>query len=84
MKAGSTVTILTPGYALVAAPGGSLFAAFVTVTGPVFAQVTAVDGGFSAVIPPGVAGQSYLVMTGCKDEVSDATVAAGPLIVEVS
>ena len=83
IRAGSTITIMTPGYLLVAAPGGSLFASFVTVTGPVSAQVTAIDGGFTAVVPAGVTGQSYLVMTGCKDVVSDATVAAGPLIVEV-
>ena len=68
---------------LVASPGGSLFASFVTVTGPVAVEVTAIQGGFTAVVPPGVTGQSYLVMTACKDKVTDATVAAGPLIIEV-
>lgn len=34
-------------------------------------------------IPEGFAGQSYVVLTGCDDYVSDDTVAAGPAIVEV-
>jgi hypothetical protein len=80
---GTTIIILTPGYTLVPPSGGQLFAAFITVTGPIFSEITVVNGGFSAQVPQGVAGQSYMVITSSNQAVSDATVAAGPLIVEV-
>lgn len=83
VSTGQTITILTPGFELVPAPNQTIFAVFILVTGPVAVDVVAVPGGFTAVIPPGVAGQSYVIMTGCKDKVSDAATAAGPLIVEV-
>lgn len=84
IKAGSTITLGTEGYTLAAADGKTpIYAAFITVTGPVYANVTAVDGGFSLVVPAGVNGQSYVVLTACTDAVNDDTVAAGPAIVEI-
>jgi len=83
--AGSTVTLLTPGYDLVAGAGVSeIYAAFIAVTGPTFVQATPVAGGFQVTIPAGFAGQTYVVITGCDDGVSDDTVAAGPAIIEIS
>ncbi len=61
-----------------------IYAAFITVTGPIYAVATAVEGGFTAVVPGGVNGQSYVVLTACKDRVTDDTVAAGPAIVEIT
>ncbi|KAL8915164.1 MAG: hypothetical protein Q9171_000283 [Xanthocarpia ochracea] len=91
ITAGTTITLLTPDYTVKAADGQSpIYAAFITVTGPVFADATPVDGGFSVTVPTApeggapVAGQSYVVLTGCNTTVTDETVAAGPAIVEVS
>lgn len=85
VSAGTTITLDTPGYTLKAADGSSpLYAAFITVTGPIFVPATPVAGGFSVVVPSGVTGQSYVVLTGCDDAVTDDTVAAGPAIVEIA
>ena len=35
-------------------------------------------------VPEGINGQSYVVLTTCKDKVTDETVAAGPAIVEIT
>ncbi|KAM0346682.1 hypothetical protein ACHAPU_005395 [Fusarium lateritium] len=84
IKTGSTVTLMTPGYTLEGAKGQQVYAAFIAVTGPTFVEATAVDGGFTVEIPEGFAGQTYVVLTSCKDAVSDDTVAAGPAIIEIS
>lgn len=84
IKTGSTVMLSTPGYEVEAADGVQIYGAFITVTGPVVAEATKVEGGFTVVVPEGVNGQSYVVLTGCKDAVTDDTVAAGPAIVEIS
>ncbi|KAL9039208.1 MAG: hypothetical protein Q9214_004972 [Letrouitia sp. 1 TL-2023] len=91
ITSGTTITLLTPGYTLKAADGQSpIFAAFITVTGPVFTEATPVAGGFSLTVPTApegtapIAGQSYVVLTGCNETVSDDTVAAGPAIVEIA
>ncbi|KAJ5619811.1 ferritin-like domain-containing protein [Penicillium lagena] len=62
---------------------GPVFAAFITVTGPIWTTVTPADGGFSVQIPDGVEGQSYVVLTSSKDSVSDDDILAGPAILEV-
>nr|ODN85434.1 hypothetical protein L203_05050 [Cryptococcus depauperatus CBS 7841] len=83
-KTGSTVTLLTSGYT--SKDGNSdapVYAAFISVTGPTFVEATAVDGGFSVMIPEGFAGQTYAVLTGCNDTVSDDTIGAGPALIEV-
>lgn len=84
LKTGSTVTLLTPGYHFTGAPGQKIYAAFIAVTGPTFVEATPVAGGFSVKIPEGFAGQTYVVITGCNQTVSDDTVAAGPAILEIS
>ncbi|PNP81634.1 hypothetical protein FNYG_04660 [Fusarium nygamai] len=84
IKTGDMVTLQTSGYTLEGAKGQSVYAAFIAVTGPTFVEAKAVDGGFSVEIPEGFAGQTYVVLTGCKDVVSDDTVAAGPAIIEIS
>ncbi|KAI4159642.1 MAG: hypothetical protein LQ342_006409 [Letrouitia transgressa] len=91
ITSGTKITLLTPGYTLKAADGHSpIFGAFITVTGPVFAEATPVDGGFSLTVPTApegtapIAGQSYVVLTACNETVSDNTVAAGPAIVEIA
>ncbi|KAI9710926.1 MAG: hypothetical protein M1820_002361 [Bogoriella megaspora] len=85
---GSQITIDTAGYALEPrSPGAHLYAAFISVNGPVWTDVTELpdsDGTkFNVTIPQGVSGQSYLVLTGCHDAVTDDTVVAGPVIIEV-
>lgn len=62
---------------------GKVYAAFIAVTGPTFVEATATDGGFTVEIPEGFAGQTYVVLTGCNEAVTDDTVAAGPAIIEV-
>jgi hypothetical protein len=85
IKSGSTITLATPGYTLAAADGKTpIYAAFITVTGPIYADVTPCDGGFTLVVPEGINGQSYVVLTACTDAVNDSTVAAGPAIVEIT
>lgn len=85
IKAGDKITLTTPGYVLKGAKGeAKIYAAFIAVTGPTFAEATPVDGGFEVTIPEGFAGQTYAVLTSCKDAVSDDTVAAGPAVIEIS
>ncbi|OJD33918.1 ferritin ribonucleotide reductase-like protein [Diplodia corticola] len=84
IKKGSTVMLSTPGYEVKAADGVQIYGAFITVTGPVVVEAKSVDGGFTVEVPEGVNGQSYVVLTGCKDAVTDDTVAAGPAIVEIT
>ena len=85
VKAGSIVTLLTPNYKLMAASNdATIYAAFISVTGPTFVVATPVDGGFSVTIPEGFRGQSYVVLTGCKEAVTDDTTAAGPAIIEIT
>jgi hypothetical protein len=81
---GSTVMLSTPGYELKTDDNSPVYGAFITVTGPIFVDATKFDGGYTVVVPKGIAGQSYVVLTGCNTSVTDDTVAAGPAIVEVS
>ncbi|KAL8842208.1 MAG: hypothetical protein Q9170_000614 [Blastenia crenularia] len=91
ITSGTKITLLTPNYVVVPADGASqIFAAFITVTGPVFTEATKVDGGFSLTVPTApegtapIGGQSYVVLTGCNTTVTDDTVAAGPAVLEIS
>lgn len=65
---------------------GTPYAAFITVTGPVYTDLKQLSPQtFQVTIPAGIAGQSYLVFTNCKDaDVTDDTVVAGPAIVEIA
>ncbi|KAI9768996.1 MAG: hypothetical protein M1840_004592 [Geoglossum simile] len=79
------VTVLTQGYELKPADGNSpVFGAWITVTGPIFVDAKKVEGGFKLKVPKEVNGQSYVVLTGCNETVTDDTVAAGPAIVEIT
>jgi len=83
IKAGSTITLTTP--TIEVESSGTLYLAFITVTGPIYAEATALTGGsYSAVVPAGVNGQSYAVLTGCDTGVTDDTIIAGPAIIELT
>jgi hypothetical protein len=63
---------------------GDLYAAFITVTGPVWAPVTSSGSGkYTVTIPKGVAGQSYVVLTKGNKQATDDNIVAGPAIIEV-
>lgn len=74
---------------LMAAGGVSMdtkdvYAAFITVTGPVWAPLVSTSNGkFEVTIPEGVAGQSYVVLTKGNKNASDDNILAGPAIIEV-
>ncbi|PQK09192.1 hypothetical protein BB8028_0001g12630 [Beauveria bassiana] len=85
IKAGDEIVLQTHGYQLQGANSDTkIYAAFIAVTGPVFVDAYPVDGGFKVQIPEGFAGQTYAVLTSCKDAVNDDTIAAGPAIIEIS
>jgi len=78
--AGGNIMVSTPGYAV----EGDVYAAFITVTGPVFTQIQKADGGYIVTVPnSGIAGQSYLVLTSCNTTVTDDDTIAGPALLEV-
>ncbi|KAJ5872334.1 uncharacterized protein N7529_004687 [Penicillium soppii] len=59
-------------------------AAFITVTGPIWASIESMgDGKFTVTVPKGVAGQSYFVLTKGNKQATDDNIVAGPAIVEV-
>ncbi len=60
-----------------------MYEAFIAVSGPTFVKATAVQGGYTAQVPSGFAGQRYVILTCSDDTVTDDNVAAGPAIVEV-
>jgi hypothetical protein len=85
--AGSTVAIKTASTVLVGTDTAKLYAAFITVNGPVFANLTQAGDGinFSVKVPAtGVDGQSYLVLCNCAERADDSTIVAGPAILEVT
>jgi hypothetical protein len=85
IKSGDTINLLTPGYILLPKDGVTpIYAAFITATGPIYADVTSVQGGFKVVVPTGINGQSYDMLTACKDKVNDEPVAAGPAIIDIA
>lgn len=91
MGSGSTSAVMTGSTVNLMAGSGfnmssmdDIFAAFITVTGPVWAPLKS-DGNsmFTVTIPVGVAGQSYVVLTKGNSTASDDNILAGPAIVEV-
>ncbi|KAJ5626016.1 hypothetical protein N7510_002325 [Penicillium lagena] len=81
---GSTATLVA-GPGLNSTSSSNLSAAFITVTGPVWAPLKSLGNSqFVATIPNGVEGQSYIVLTSSMSGVSDDNIVAGPAIVEVS
>ncbi|KAK5690716.1 hypothetical protein LTR17_025864 [Elasticomyces elasticus] len=84
---GQLLSVQTVGYALAAdSTTARLYAAFITVTGPVWALLSPGGDGkdFQVTVPSGVNGQSYLLLTNCNETVTDNTVVAGPVIVEIT
>ncbi|KAJ5719711.1 hypothetical protein N7493_007289 [Penicillium malachiteum] len=62
----------------------NLYAAFIGVTGPIWAPLTFKgDKTLTVTIPAGIAGQSYVVITKGKKQVTDDNIVAGPAIIEV-
>ena len=86
IRSGDTILLLTPGFQLWPEDSkGSIYAAFITIAGPIFAVPTVAAGeGYKVTVPQGVNGQTYVVLTGCSEYVNDETIAAGPAIVEVT
>ncbi|KAH9880995.1 hypothetical protein J1614_001488 [Plenodomus biglobosus] len=80
VKTGSTISLSVKDTKI----EGTVYAAFITITGPIFVDAKMMDGAYEVVVPEGVAGQSYVVLTSCNTAVSDDTVVAGPAIVEIS
>ena len=61
-----------------------LYAAFITVTGPVWAPLSSDgEGKFTVTIPKDVSGQSYVVLTKGNSQATDDNIVAGPAIIEV-
>lgn len=81
IKAGSTITLAIKGHKV---EGGKVYAAFITILGPVFVDAKPVSGGYEVVVPKEVSGQSYVVLTSCNTAATDDTIVAGPAVVEVS
>lgn len=61
-----------------------LYAAFITVTGPMWAPLKSSGNGmFTVTVPSGIAGQSYVVLTKGNQMATDDNIVAGPAILEV-
>lgn len=79
---GHTIILDLPDYRLAS---HSVYAAFITVHGPIFTNATVFEGGrrLRLKVPSGVEGQSYVVATSSASEVSDSTTLAGPAVLDV-
>lgn len=61
-----------------------IYAAFITVTGPVWSPLSSDGAGkFTVDVPEGIAGQSYVVLTKGNKAATDDNIVAGPAIIEV-
>jgi hypothetical protein len=81
---GSTITLTQ---ATVPANDGqvTIYAAWAAVTGSVFTAAKSVgNGAYEVVVPAGFHGQSYVVLTTSGTDSSDASIIAGPAIVEIA
>lgn len=82
VKANSSISVTSSNST---ASSGQVYAAFITVLGPVFTSVKKSNASsYSLTVPPGVSGQSYVVLTSSTSNVTDDTVVAGPAVVEVN
>ncbi|KAJ6007255.1 hypothetical protein N7540_011231 [Penicillium herquei] len=81
---GSSVQLMT-GSDLKIGNTTDIYAAFITVTGPVWTPITSNgNGNFTVTIPKGIAGQSYVVLTQGNSQATDDNIVAGPAIIEIS
>jgi hypothetical protein len=63
----------------------NVHAAFITVTGPVWAPLKPMGNGtFTVTIPKGIMGQSYVVLTRGNEQATDDNILAGPAIIQVN
>lgn len=61
-----------------------IFAAFITLSGPVWTDLEPMGNGtFTVTVPKGIMGQSYVVLTKGDKQVTDDNVLAGPAILQV-
>jgi hypothetical protein len=79
--AGSKITLTT---AAKIASKADVYAAFITVTGPIFAPVYKSHDGYTLTVPSGIGGQSYVILVTGNTSATDDNTIAGPAIVEVS
>jgi hypothetical protein len=84
IKTGSKIA-LVPGEKV---ESEGLSVAFITLAGPVFVDAVFDDaykecGRFEIVVPEGVKGQSYAVLVRGREKVSDETIVAGPVVIEI-
>ncbi|KAJ5263309.1 hypothetical protein N7478_010914 [Penicillium angulare] len=83
VMSGSTVQLMA-GSGFNMSNTDDIYAAFITVTGPVWATLKSNGKGmFTVTVPKGVAGQSYVVLTKGNKMATDDNIVAGPAIVEV-
>lgn len=61
-----------------------IYAAFITVLGPIFVKAEITNGGFNVLVPGGINGQSYVILTSSNTEVTDDNTIAGPAIIEIT
>jgi hypothetical protein len=83
VKAGSTIYLSTAA-ATHTYDHDCIYAAFMTVTGPIFVKVEKKGDKFTVVVPKGVNGQSYVILTSSNTGVTDDNTIAGPAIVEIT
>jgi hypothetical protein len=82
---GETIEVDSVGPTKPVVPEGPLYAAFLTILGPVFSPATATETGFSFVVPAGlVKGESFVVISTSGTAITDEDIIAGPAIVEVT
>lgn len=63
-----------------------LYAAWATHGSPVYVPAQPIDNKgmrFKTTVPKSIAGQSYVFLTACNDSFTDATILAGPAVLEV-
>lgn len=84
VMAGSKVTLMA-GDGFEKMNASNVHAAFITVTGPVWAPLKSMGNGkFTVTIPKGIMGQSYVVLTEGNQQATDDNILAGPAIIEVN
>ncbi|KAF2788563.1 hypothetical protein K505DRAFT_366377 [Melanomma pulvis-pyrius CBS 109.77] len=80
----SSVAFETKAVIAEADKAGPWYAAWVSVTGPVYTPATYVDCKFHTTVPVGYHGQNYVVISKKEGCMTDDCVTAGPAIVEVT
>lgn len=82
IKSGNTISLATKATNINSYD--CIYAAFITVTGPIFVDVKINGDYIEVVVPEGINGQSYVVLTSSNTEVTDDNTISGPAIVEIT